>query len=78
MERFSEWTSEVVLYIKPEEIPGSLRHTKLGDMIYIEEPVFALTSRQYLEGTDADYTLSRLFQERGDFFPFNPRFVHDV
>ncbi len=67
-----------VFFIELDEIPRAFHNTKFRDIVYLDKPVCAITSRLYLESVSPTLTLSSLFQERGEFFPFNPEYIKEV
>lgn len=54
-------------------LPNTFRRIRLGDIVYLDEPVSALTSRAYLNGLNSSYTIAHLFTlKKGTFFPVRP------
>ena len=63
-------------YDLPEiNFPRNFENSYYGDIVLLGHPVCALTSRDYLEKVNEQLTLAALFQEEGDFFPYNPKYV---
>ncbi len=69
---------EGLFYLPVNELPKRFENTRFGDLLFLDKPVCALTSRRYLQRVDPEFTISALFQEEGDFFPYNPSDIKKV
>ena len=67
------------LYISLSELPDFFEDTtRLGEMLYLENPVCAITTRTYLNSINQAHKLANLFQEKGEFIPYNPKIIKEI
>jgi hypothetical protein len=55
------------------------RDMPIGRVYFLDKPVYALTTRRYLESVHPESTLSQLaIEPEGEYFPYNPNNIAEI